>query len=303
MKLDIDGIQAFVLIARLGGFHKAAQNLRLDQTALTRRIQRLEGYLGLKLLDRTTRSVALTTVGREFLPQAERLVEELTRSVDRLKGISRSSSGDVAIACLAFLAYQWLPAIIRDYAARHPGNRVSILDRSATQIAEAVRQGHAEFGVSILVERESDLEQIPLMEDPYVIFCLKGHPLGAQRRAGWGDLRGFDLITLSRASESRLLINYHLTRRKLEIRGRFEVEHLSTALGLVSAGLGVAILPASALPAESQPHMRQIPLVRPVIRRTVGLIKRRGASLSPAAQALYDMIQSAAAAESPRKVR
>lgn len=80
MKLDIDGIQAFVLIAELGGFQRAADKLLLTQTALTRRIQRLEGYLGLKLLDRTTRSLALTAVGREFLPQAKRLVEELTQS-------------------------------------------------------------------------------------------------------------------------------------------------------------------------------------------------------------------------------
>jgi DNA-binding transcriptional LysR family regulator len=70
MKIDFDGVQAFVAIAELGGFSKAARELNITQTALTRRIQKLEGYLGLKLLDRTTRRVDLTVVGREFLPQA-----------------------------------------------------------------------------------------------------------------------------------------------------------------------------------------------------------------------------------------
>jgi DNA-binding transcriptional LysR family regulator len=88
MKLDIDGIQAFVLVAELGGFHKAAERLHLSQTALTRRVQKLERYLGLRLLDRTTRSVSLTAVGRGFLPRATRLVEELTLSVDELKDMS-----------------------------------------------------------------------------------------------------------------------------------------------------------------------------------------------------------------------
>jgi DNA-binding transcriptional LysR family regulator len=290
MKLDIDGIQAFVLIARLGGFQKAAEKLRLTPTALTRRIQRLEGYLGLKLLDRTTRSVALTAVGREFLPQAERLVEELTRSVDRLKGISKSHQGDVVIACLAFLAHRWLPAVIREYADRYPGNRVSILDRNATQVIEAVKQGQAAFGVNLLTAREPELDEWPLAEDPYVLFCLKGHPLSGYKRANWKDLRGFDLIALAGNSESRILINYQLARRKLDLRGRFEVEHLSTAIGLVAAGAGVAILPASTLPVDVRSSIRQVPLVSPVIKRKVGLIRPRGTSLSPAAQALHDLI-------------
>lgn len=292
MKLDIDGVQAFVLIARLGGFQKAAEKLRLDQTALTRRLQRLEGYLGLRLLDRTTRSVTLTSVGREFLPQAQRLVEDLTRSFEHLKGVSRSSSGDVAIACLAFLAYQWLPGVLRNYVNKYPGNRIRILDRDAAQVAAAIKQGRAEFGINLLTSLDPELEAVPIMEDPYVLFCLKGHPMAGLRRATWDKLRGLDLITLADASESRLLISYQLARRNLDIRGRFEVSHLSTALGLVSAGLGAAILPASAQWTQMHPLVRQIPLANPVIKRTVGLVKRRGASLSPAAQALYSMVQS-----------
>jgi DNA-binding transcriptional LysR family regulator len=290
MKLDIDGIQAFVFIARLGSFQRAASELRLDQTALTRRMQRLEGYLGLKLLDRTTRSVHLTKIGREFLPQAERLIEELTQSVNRLKGVSRSSSGDVAIACLAFLAYQWLPGIVRTYADAHPQNRVRIVDTDATQVTESVKLGRADFGINIMTAREAALDEHPLVEDPYVLFCPVGHPLDSDKRVTWDKLRGYDLITMPDASESRILISHQLVRQRLDIRGRFEVGHLATALGLVSAGLGAAILPASTL-WTNIPMMRQIPLVNPLIKRRVGLIKRRGMSLSPAAQALYDLVK------------
>ena len=86
VKIDIDGIQAFVLVADLGGFSKAADQLHLTQTALTRRIQKLEAYLSVRLLDRTTRSVHLTAVGREFLPQARRLVNEMTFVVSAPEG-------------------------------------------------------------------------------------------------------------------------------------------------------------------------------------------------------------------------
>jgi len=88
MKIDFDGVQAFVVVAELGGFNRAARELHVSQTALTRRIQKLESYLGLKLLDRTTRRVELTAVGRDFLPQARAMVQEMTAAVERLKDMS-----------------------------------------------------------------------------------------------------------------------------------------------------------------------------------------------------------------------
>src|SRR5215210_7512788 len=105
MKIDFDGIQAFVLVAELGGFGKAADHLHLTQTALTRRVQKLEAYLALRLLDRTTRSVQLTAVGREFLPQARRLVQEMTFAVSRLREMSRLGQGSVTIASVPTMAH------------------------------------------------------------------------------------------------------------------------------------------------------------------------------------------------------
>jgi len=290
MKLDIDGIQAFVLIAELGGFQKAAERLNLTQTALSRRIQRLEDYLGLKLLDRTTRSVVLTVVGRSFLPQAERLVEELTRSVDQLKDMSRSASGNVTMACMPSMTYQRLPVVLRTYADKYPQNRVRILDRTSVLVAEAVRQGQAEFGVMILLSRDNDLIEERMIEDPFMLFCLNTHPLSRRESVTWKDLREADLITFGGASGNRVFLDYQLASRGIDVRGRFEVEQMSAAIGLVAAGVGVAILPASILLARTYPEVRQIPLVKPVIKRPIGLVRRRRASLSPAAQALYDLL-------------
>ena len=98
MKIDFAGVQAFVGVAELGGFSRAAQQLNLTQTALTRRVQKLEAYLGVKLLDRTTRSVELTVVGREFLPKAQAIVGEMTTAVGELRQRARSASGGFALA-------------------------------------------------------------------------------------------------------------------------------------------------------------------------------------------------------------
>src|SRR5688572_28973049 len=120
MKIDFDGVQAFVAIAERGGFGKAARELHITQTALTRRLQKLEAYLGLRLLDRTTRQVQLTAVGREFLPQARAIVSQMTNAVDRLKDISQRALGNVTLACIPTMTSHVLPRVIQRYAQLHP---------------------------------------------------------------------------------------------------------------------------------------------------------------------------------------
>jgi DNA-binding transcriptional LysR family regulator len=91
-------------------------------------------------------------------------------------------------------------------------------------------------------------------------------------------------------SGNRALLDHQLARNRLSLSGTYEVEHLSTAIGLVAAGVGSAILPYSTIQEGSYPRVRRIPLLAPVISRTIVLIRRKGATLSPASQVFYDML-------------
>jgi DNA-binding transcriptional LysR family regulator len=290
MKIDFDGVQAFVAVAELGGFGKAARVLNLTQTALTRRVQKLEAYLGVRLLDRTTRSVSLTPVGAEFLPSARRLVNDLTATVADLRDASRHRRGDVTIGCIPTMAYQWLPQFIRRYAELHPGNRIRISDLSAGLVLEAVLQGQVEFGVTILLARHAELAERAILRDPFALFCRDDHALSRSTSLSWADLRSADLIVVSSTSGNRALLDYQLARHRINVNGTYEVHHPSTALGLVTAGVGAAILPVSTVQAGTHPNVRRVPLVRPRVARTIALVRRKNASLSPAAQALYDLL-------------
>ena len=119
MKIPIHGIQAFVEIARLGSFQRAAEALCLTQAALSRCIQRLEEFVGVRLLDRTTRVSALTPVGREVLPLAERLVEDLTYGLERLRTMADLLLVDVAVATTQSVALRLLPLALHIYAHKH----------------------------------------------------------------------------------------------------------------------------------------------------------------------------------------
>ncbi len=212
MKIDFDGIQAFVLVAELGGFSRAADHLHLTQTALTRRIQKLEAYLAVRLLDRTTRSVQLTAVGRDFLPQARRLVDEMTSAVERLKDMSRLGTGNVAIASIPTMAHHTLPEVIRTYIKEHPGNRIRIIESNASDVARAVLFDQAEFGITIQLERHADLVEEPVMREPFMFFCLDEHPLSNRKSVTWSELGEADLILVSGLSGNRALLDYQLAK-------------------------------------------------------------------------------------------
>jgi DNA-binding transcriptional LysR family regulator len=290
VKIDFDALHGFVLVAELGGFSKAATQLHVTQTALTRRIQRLESYLDVRLLDRTTRSVHLTAIGREFLPQARRLVDEMTSAVTRLRDMSRLGKGNITVASIPTMAHYALPAVMREYSMKHPGNRIRIIDCSASEVGAAVLSDLAEFGITIQLERRAELSEEAILREPFMFFCREEHALSGNKAIAWEEVTQTDLIVVSRLSGNRALLDHQLARRGLILTSTYEVDHLSTAIGLVSAGVGAAVLPFSTIQEGTNPMVRRIPLVRPVISRTIVLVRRKNGYLSPATQIFYDML-------------
>jgi len=292
MKVDFDGIQAFVLIAELGGFNKAARELHITQTALTRRIQKLEAYLGLTLLERTTRRVGLSAVGREFLPQARALVGGMTTAVARLKDMAERASGHFALACIPSMTSHVLPRVMREYARRHPDNGIRLIDGSSTEVRRAVLDGQAELGIAIQGEKHPELSETPLFTDPLVFICRTPHPLATRKTLRWTDMRGVDLIGVSSLVDTRVLMDYQLAQRGLRLEGKYEVQHHASALNLVAAGVGCAILPASTLKDGDRPGVIKIALTNPTVRRRVIVVRPRHAALSPAAAAFLDVLRA-----------
>lgn len=292
MKIDFDGIQAFVVIAELGGFSKAAEHLHVTQTALTRRVQKLESYLGLRLLDRTTRYVELTAVGREFLPQAKAIVGEMTLAVGRLKDMSKHARGSFTLACVPTMASHVLPAVIRRYMESHPGNRVRLIDTSAFEVRDAVLHGQAEIGIGIPTERHPEILETLLLEEPLMFFCRKEHPLSDRKSVTWSDMREAELVVVSSMTATRVFMDYQLAKRGISLSGAYEVQHHATAISLVAAGVGTAILPASTLEEGARPGVCRIPLVSPVVKRKITLLRRKNSTLSPAANAFFELLRA-----------
>lgn len=289
MKVDLDDVAAFVAVAELGGFGTAAEQMGLSQPALSRRVLKLEDVLGVPLLERTTRRVALTTVGRDFLPKARRLLDELEASLLSVRAIAERRTGQVNVACVPTAAYYFLPEVIRAYNEELPNIRVRIVDEGANLVLQSVINGEVDLGLNLLGGQEPDIEFEPLLHDPFVLACRSDHPLAGAAEVDWRDLAPYRVSTVGRLSGNRLILDLGLSGLAWRPRWFYEVQHLSTSLGLVEAGLGVAALPRLAMPTHPHPVLVARPLVNPVLTRTMGVIRRRGATLSPAARQFYDL--------------
>jgi len=291
MKIDFDGIQAFVVIAELGGFNKAAEYLHVTQTALTRRLQKLEAYLGLRLLDRTTRYVELTAVGREFLPQARAIVNEMTSAVGRLKDMSKNAKGSFTLACVPTMAAHILPNLIQQYSKICPHNRIRLLDATSYAVRDSVLSSQAELGIGIHGEQHPEVLETPLFNDSLMFFCRDSNPLSERESVTWSDMSGADLMIVSNLTATRVFMDYQLAKRGISLSGSYEVQHHATAISLVASGVGCAILPASTFKEGDRPGVRKIPLVSPVVKRQIILIQRKNTSLSPAAEAFCELVK------------
>ncbi|MDE2264069.1 MAG: LysR family transcriptional regulator [Gammaproteobacteria bacterium] len=290
MKIDTLGVQAFIAIAMRRNFRRAAVELHITQTALSRRLQTLEAYLGVKLIERTTRSVELTRTGADFLPRAQRLLGELETSLTDIRETGKAMRGSATIACVPSIGARYLPRVIQQYSAAYPENRITIHDHSSFGVAEAVLRREAEFGINVTGSHDAGLASVPLARDRFVLICRGDHPLAARRRVSWAQLQPHLLIFPGSLSANRPVLELALTAERLRLRTYYEVQHSSTALGLVAEGVGVAVVPGLAVQKEAYPKIRVVPLVEPAVARSLVLIAPRNAHLSPAARALYDML-------------
>jgi DNA-binding transcriptional LysR family regulator len=291
MRIDTLGVQAFIAIADQGGFRKAAEALHITQTALTRRLQNLEASLGVKMVERTTRSVALTSIGRDFLPRARRLLDDLSASLVEIRETGKAQRGDVSIACVPTVGIQYLPRVIQEYSARHPNNRIKIFDHASSGVADAVLRREAEFGINIGGSHHPELTSIPVLQDRFVLICRDDHALAKRRSLTWKQLEPYPLIFAGDVSGNRPLLAQALEGRNLALQSFYEVQRSSTAVGLVAEGVGAAVVPSLAMQRGAYPRIRTIPLTDPVVSRKLVLVSRKTAHLSPAAQALYDLIR------------
>lgn len=280
MNFDLSDLRGFLAVADLGSFRAAAESLHLSQSAVSRRVDKLEEALGVTLFARTTRRVELTTIGRTFVHKARSVMNELEGALLGIADFAERISGEITVACVPSAVSYFLPAVIDEFHKQHPRIRVRLIDESSADILLAVANSEADLGLTYIGTQEPDIEFEPLIEDPFVLACPVNHPLAKRRRITWTELARHDYVTLAQGSGNRFLLDQALARIDHKPDWFCEVRHVPALVSLVEAGLGIGVVPRLAMPPRSR--LVSVPLEEPALSRTIGIIRRRGRPLRAA---------------------
>lgn len=283
MNFDIADLKAFVAVAELASFKRAAELLHISQPALSRRVEKLEQALSLKLLERTTRKVELNAMGRVFLPRAQHVLAELEASLIGMTELNERLHGLVTIACIPSVVDTVVASAIHQIKKQFPRIRLRILDQPAADILLTVARSEVDFGIGYLGASEPDLDFEELASESFVLACRKDHPLATRSSICWSELAHQDCVTQAQGSGNRLLIDQALSNTVTQPHWVCEVQHVPSLLSLVRRGVGVGAVPQHAI---SGTDLCGVPLVEPQVLRSIGLISRRGKALSAMAQEL-----------------
>lgn len=290
MKNELLGTKAFVTIADLGCFTRAAEALNLSQPALTRRVKKLEESLRVPLFERTTRKVTLTHAGKLLLPHARAMLGYMDNAILSVQELAAHQKGVIKISCIPTATFYFLPEAIEKFNALYPNIRIHINEQATVDCLESVMSGETDFGINMNHVVNPQITFTPLVDEPFILVCRDDHPLATRKLIEWKELEPFRLIGLRRASGNRLLIEQEIAKNAGSLEWFYVVRHYSTAVGLVESGLGIAALPCLAMSNNRHPSLVSIPLVEPVIRRTIGMILRQDCPLSPAADRFVKLL-------------
>ncbi|MBR8507299.1 LysR family transcriptional regulator [Burkholderia cenocepacia] len=290
MNFEISDLRAFVATADLGSFRAAADALHLSASALSRRIEKLEEVLGVRLFERTTRKMDLTIVGRGFLERAHRILNEVDNSMLEFDDLARKMTGELTVACVPSAVRYFLPETIATYHQRYPGIRLRLIDEPSSMVFLAVARGEADFGLTYVGTEEPDIEFTPLLDDPFVLACPRSHPLAKRKSVAWAELAGLEYLAIAQGSGNRAVIDEALAGAAERPKWFCEVRHVPALVSLIEAGLGVGVVPRLAMPRGPHKVLASVALVDPPIRRTLGVIQRRGRGLSSAGRFFLQLL-------------
>ncbi|WP_130578630.1 LysR family transcriptional regulator [Bradyrhizobium sp. Leo170] len=288
MNITSQDLHIFLTLAQEKNFTRAAARCGLSQSAFSTRISSLEHALGAKLFDRTTRRVEMTPDGEVFEPFAHQLHADLSDVIQIFRDRAARRRGRVSIAALPSVSAGWMPKILSRFAARHPNVQLSLTDAMAETCVSLVRNGDVDFALSTLDGAE-DLDGQVVATDHFYLVCRKDHELLSKKKIAAADIASYPFIHLTRNSSVRRALDAAFERVKL--KAHLEANYMATLAGMVEAGLGITIVPSLSLHQFERPTLGVRILQAPRISRPIYLIRRRGRTLSAAAEALFNEIR------------
>lgn len=268
----------FAAVARHEHVTRAAHQLAVPQSTVSRAMVRLERDLGVALFARHGRTVSLTPAGRTFLRSVERGLAEVERAAEVVRMDADPAAGRIAFGFLHTLGPETVPELLRAFRADQPRVRFQLVQNYGEAMLERLRAGELDLCLTSPVPNSPELVARRLDDQPLRLVVPEEHPLAARRRVRLAEASGELFVTLEEGYGLRRITDALCRRAGFRPRVAFEGEEAETLRGLVAAGLGVALLPPPAVP---RPGVVELAVVEPVAVREIGLAWVAGHSDTP----------------------
>jgi DNA-binding transcriptional LysR family regulator len=297
--MDAEGLSTFLAVHRQGGFSQAARVLGRTQPAITRRIHLLEEELGVPLFERTAAGPMLSLAGKVLLPHAERVLAALRDAEAAVRALATASSGPVALAAVGTLAGPPLTAILKRFAARHPGVDLTLRTATSAEVGDLVRRGEATIGLRYGIDHAPDLAGERIATEALTVVCAAGHRLAGQSIDTLAVLRGERWLAFPVIPGRREFAASHIFA-VFETHGLGDpdwtpVDSLTAQKRLVEAGFGLALLGENGVAEElAAGSIARIRVRELRASQDIVAVTRKGGFLSAAARGLLDEIRAGA---------
>lgn len=292
MKVTLRQIEGFLAAADELSFSRAAQKLHVSQSAFSQQMREMEGALGVRLFDRTTRKVALTASGNVLMHKMRDGLLAIEDACRDALAMSRLERGHVSIGTLPSLAGGWVTQALGDLRQSHPAITVTLEEGHNPDLIAMVLQAKVEFAVCAQASGDSELLFEPLFTEEVVAVVPDGHLLASKPLLTWKALQGLPLITMTHHSSTRISVDRALRANDIADNPAYEVGGLATALSMVRAGLGVALMPLTAVLTTNYQGLAICRLTDPKAIRRIAICRRRDRLPSAAALDVAELVRA-----------
>lgn len=286
--MELRHLLYFVTVAEKASFSRAAEELHVAQPAISQQIRALESSLGVQLFDRMGKRVALTQAGEALLPRAHQILAAVEQARNEVGELGRLTRGTASLGAPPTVSTHVLPARLTRFKRLYPGLEVLLREAGTETLIQLVEAGDLDLAIAGVERLSPVVEVVPFLEENYVLAVGAHHSLAKEKAVCLADLAGEAFILFPESYKLREVTLNACRKAGFEPKVALDGGGMQSALEFVAAGLGVALVPELAL--QQARNIRGLRIVDQTLRRSLGLVWRKGHYLSPAARALRDFL-------------
>ncbi len=288
-------LRAFLLVAHHLNFSRAAKALFITPSALSVSIRELEAQLGFRLFDRTTRHVALTSHGQQFLSVAQTSLEQFDSAVSRIGQSARKANQSVSLGAAPGVAADILTRPIKEFRSVRPDLRIELFEADPATIMRRIQAGKLDMGLGVFLKPPANIRRTPFFRFTLMLVRADTDPGFRPATTTWSAIKAPVLISLPPSNPVQQLIDRRLASAGVHFEHKVVLNYLNTVIATVEADEGIAVIPSFAMPECSKRKVVMSRLINPVVDLDVYLVTDRSRKLPSAAEHFTSFLKSSIA--------